>query len=1115
MDNFKQDNYQILIAKLDEFIRKYYLNNTIRGSLYFIGLSLILFLAFSLMEYYFYFSIPVRKVMFYGFIAMAMGGISYWIFLPLLHYFRLGSLISHEQAARIIGQHFTDVDDKLLNVLQLKQQSFNLEQRELIEASINQKSHVLSPLPFKSAIDLSQNKKYLRYALPPLILLLGILLISPNLISESSGRIIQNNTAFEKQAPFKFIIENEQLAVPQNEDFLLAVNLEGSAFPNDVFLVFGEYQYRLQKNDPSSFSYLFKNVSKDTEFRFYAAGFYSKPYTLELLKKPVVSNFSLRLVYPAYTQLKPDELQNVGDINLPIGTRAEWVFQTENTSDLAMRFDESGNAIAAEQIGKNQYSLKKQVLKAEQYLILLENSSTKIKDSLSYRLNIIGDQYPEIAVESFKDSLSKDKVIYFAGSASDDYGIRSIHFKYQIHKYQSRPLAEQSILISSAAGKKTDYKYIWDYSSIQLEPGDRIIYYFEVGDNDGINGSKYARTPVMNMERPTLEEIDALTEKNNTDIKENLSKTMTEAKKLQQEIKQLRDKLLQQKDMDWQRKKDLEKLLEKQKQLEELLKETKDKFKENKENIEENHQPDERFQEKQEKLEEIFERVVDPETQQLMDKIQEMMKELNKENALQLMDEMQNKNKEKEMELDRLMELFKTLEVEYNIKKQAEALMELSKEQDKAAEKTDNDKSNQENLEKEQNDLNEKFEELNNKMNETLEKNSELERPKKLDDIKQEMDNIKKDMDKAKDDLKSKNNKNAKQRQKDAAKKMKELAEKMGSMMDGDEMDQMEEDLAALRQLLDNILTLSFKQEDLIQEFSRVNSNTPGYVRLVQDQAKIRDNFKMVEDSLHALSKRVFQLESFITEKTLAINNNISSSLSKLEDRKKTEAGDNQQRTMKNLNDLALMLNETMEQMQQAMSNMMPGTQMCKKPGQKPGEKPGSKPMDKITEGQKGVTEDMKKMKEGKESGKMGDGEQSKQFAEIAAKQAALKKALEQLQKEKQERGKGDKSLQEIIDQMNKNEIDLVNKRLTNEMMKRQQDILSRLLEAEKAEREQDWDDKRKAERPGDIARSIPPAMEEYLKKRIAETENYKTIPASVNPFYKTLIEQYYNALEN
>ena len=40
-------------------------------------------------------------------------------------YFRLGQLISHEQAANIIGSHFNNVGDKLLNILQLKQLANN------------------------------------------------------------------------------------------------------------------------------------------------------------------------------------------------------------------------------------------------------------------------------------------------------------------------------------------------------------------------------------------------------------------------------------------------------------------------------------------------------------------------------------------------------------------------------------------------------------------------------------------------------------------------------------------------------------------------------------------------------------------------------------------------------------------------------------------------------------------------------------------------------------------------------------------------------------------------------------------------------------------------------
>lgn len=1113
MEAFVKDNYQILIEKLDEFIRKYYINQMLRGALYFTAGTAAIFLIFSLLESQFYFDTGVRRLMFYSYLGMFGIGLVYWIVIPLVHYFRLGRVISHEKAAQIIGKHFDDIDDKLINVLQLKKQSYNVEQRELIEAAIRQKTNVLLPLPFTKAVNLGENKKYLKYALIPLLLIFGILFLSPELISDSSKRIIQNNKDFERIAPFKFVLDEDELRVVQHEDFLLKLNLVGQSLPNDVFVSIGDYQYRMNKIDIDQFEFVFKNVSQSIDFRLYAAGFYSLPYRLEVLKKPSMAIFEVRVIYPAYTQMKPDIITNVGDLILPIGSKVEWQFKTENTSNLYIKCSEE-ELILSEKKGNDLFVAQRIFKNPTEYGIFLQNENYGLSDSLFYKINIIPDLYPEISVDEFRDSTSKEKILYFAGNAKDDYGIKSIHFKYQIQKYQSKPLEEEKVLIKSASEKNTDFTFIWDYQSITLSPGDRITYYFEVADNDGVNGSKTARTPYMTIQKPTLEELAELTEKNNKDIKDNIANSIQEATKLQREIKSLKEKLLQQKEMDWQRKKDLEKLLEKQQKLEELLKETRDKFKENKENLQENEMINERLQEKQDKIEEIMDQIVDPETQQLMEKIQELMKELNKENSMKLMDQMQNKNKEKELELDRLMELFKTLEVEYELQKHAEQLKELAREQDQQANHTENKNKSAEQLSKEQEDLNKKFEQLSKKLEETLDKNKELQRPKKLEDIPQEIDDIKKEMQDAKNQLQKDNRNNAKQKQKNSSKKMNQLSEKMENSMQSGEMEQMEEDMRALRQILENLITLSYNQEDLIKEFSRVNSNTSAYVDLVREQSRIRDNFRIVEDSLHALSKRVFQLESFITEKLQEIRNNIGESIGKLEDRKKNEAADNQQRTMKNLNDLALMLSETMEQMQQAMSSMMPGSQMCSKPGKNKGEKPGQQPMDKITEGQKGVSEEMKKLKEQRDkNGK--EGGNSKEFAEIAAKQAALRKALEQLQKENKERGRGDKNLQEIIDQMNKNEIDLVNKRLTNETLKRQQDIITRLLEAERAEREQDWDDKRKAERPNEIARALPPSMEEYLKKRQAEVEEYRTLPANMRPFYKNLIDQYYKHLEN
>ena len=80
-----------------------------------------------------------------------------------------------------------------------------------------------------------------------------------------------------------------------------------------------------------------------------------------------------------------------------------------------------------------------------------------------------------------------------------------------------------------------------------------------------------------------------------------------------------------------------------------------------------------------------------------------------------------------------------------------------------------------------------------------------------------------------------------------------------------------------------------------------------------QEQKKIQDDFKIVEDSLYALAKRVVQIESFITEKVGDIKGNMRKGLDHLEERQKPQAQEQQQRAMTNLNDLALMLSEVMQ----------------------------------------------------------------------------------------------------------------------------------------------------------------------------------------------------------
>ncbi|MEM1328021.1 MAG: DUF4175 domain-containing protein [Bacteroidota bacterium] len=1147
----RKGNFQLLIEKLDQFIRKYYLNQLIKGTLYTLATMLVLFVGFNLLEHYFYFDTGGRKLLFFSFIGVSALATVAWIGIPLAKYFHLGSVISHERAAQIIGQHFANVEDKLLNILQLKQQADQSAENSLILAGIDQKSDDIKLVPFRNAIDLGQNRQYLRYVLPPLMVLIMILFAAPSLIKDSTTRLINNGTKYDRPAPFQFELIQDELKVVQNQDFPITVKVEGDVLPNEVFINVDNYQYRLQKEEANTFTYRFNNVQKDTEFRVFSSGVTSDDYTLEVLRKPNLLNFEVKLDYPNYIGQRDESLNSVGDLVVPVGTKIDWIFDAQHTDAIDIQFSGADELSTTKRFGKDVFTYQKRAVRGEGYKLYVSNEALPNADSVSYSISVIPDKFPSINVERFVDS-SEQKLVYFVGDAADDYGLLSLSFNYEVVNEDGEKGELQSIKLEKPKGNQIQYDYQFDLRDLELNPGDQVNYYFEVYDNDGVNGSKSARTNLMLYRVPSVEEYEAMAEENDEQIKEDLKKSLEETRKLQEEMKKMRDKMLQKKELDWQDKKELEKLLERQKELQKQMEQAKENFEENLKNQEEFSQQDEEIMQKQEQLQEMMEEVMSEEMQELMKQIQELMEELEKDGALEMMEQMELQDEEMEMELDRMLELFKDLEMEQEMKETIEKLEELAEKQEELAEETedlaeemeqemeqedseqqdgdqkdgeekdseeqDSDKKDgnqeqseeqqqkQDELQEEQEKLNEEFDKLQEKMEKMQEKNEELNKKKNLDEPQEDMEKIDQQMENSEQQLQEQQNKKASKSQKNAAQQMRRAAQKMSQQMQSMQMEQMQEDMQALRQLLENLVGMSFDQEELVEKITMTDVTTPRYVELVQEQFKLQDDFRLVEDSLQALAKRNFQIESFITEKSTEIKNNIRNSLEDLEERRKPQASEHQRRSMKNLNDLALMLSETMQQMQQQMSMQMPGNQMCDNPGKGQG-KQGSVPKDQMSKGQQQLNQEMKEKMQQMKDGKGGMG--SKEFAQMAARQAALRKALKEKQKEMSERGKGNKELQELIDQMDKVETDLVNKKLTNEMMKRQQDILTRLLEHEKAEREKEYDEQRKAEQATAQPRPVPPSLEEYLKKREAEINPYQTVSPNLKPYYKSLVERY------
>ncbi len=1109
--------YRLLLLRLDAFIRKYYMNRLMRGAIVSSGLLIGAFLVAAGSEYCFYFGSIIRTLLFWGLLTITFIVLFQLVILPLMHYLRLGKTISHEEAAKIIGNHFSEIQDRLLNILQLREQSLSVSDASLIEASINQKAAQLSPIAFTSAVQYSSNRKYLKFVTPPLLIFVFILFAAPNILSDSARRLIHNQTAFEKRAPFQFVIQNTNLTAIQYEDYELQVKVNGTMLPNEVFVQYEGYPYKLEKKNKNTFTYKFSRLQASVGFNLSAEGFNSKDYKIEVFPKPVILKFETILEYPTYIGRKNESTQNIGDLVVPQGTRIKWRFFSKNTENVSFRLTDS--TASARNEGNGSFFFQRRMMKDFLYTLLLSGNQLNNADSIKYIITVVPDMYPQISVEQMQDS-TDHQTMYFAGEASDDYGLKKLQLQFQIQHEDSAKSALVSIPIQISKDKNNHFSYVWNMANVQPKPGDRVDYYFEVWDNDEVSGSKSSRSQAMVYLMPSLKELENQTEKNNDNIKEKLQASLTAAQKIAEELQKLSDELIQKKDLNWEDKKKLDDLFEKQKKVLKDVENVQQKMNENavQQNQFQNFSPE--LKEKQKQLQELANQLLTPEMKEMMDKLKELMKKIDKEVAMDKIKDQKDNNETLKKELDRMLALFKKMEFEQKMEATSDKLKELSKEQNELSKKTENKKESTEELNKKQDTLNKKFDDVKKDLDKLDSLNKQLDEPVEMLETQPEEQAIEGAQKQAGSELQKKNNSKASKSQKDAADKMKQLADKMDAAMETAEGEQDELDMQAIRQILDNLIKISFEQEDLVNQVKNTNVYNPKYLQIMKDQKDLQLEFKMVEDSIQELSKRVFQIKKFANEQIADIIKNSDLSIANLEARQPNIAAANQQFIMTDVNNLALMFEEIMQQMQQQMANAKPGNAMCKKPG---GSKPNPGSMGQL---QKQLNDKMnelgQKMKDGQKPGnkpgqKPGEGSgglPSEEAAKLAQQQGAIREMLRQLNDQINKDGKGSLgNLGELQNQMEQTEKELLNKQLTPETLMRQQDILNKLLDAENAERERDQDNKRESQSGNDVSRPIPPSLEEYLKKRQAEMELYKTVSPSLQPFYKSLVEDYFKTL--
>ncbi len=962
------ETFKHIKAQLNDFMRRYYLRMIVKGLMLSAALVLLYLLLVLALEYFFWLNSTLRSILFWSVVLLTIAMLSYYVFIPLLRLFRIKKGITEKQASAIIGQHFSEVGDKLVNLLDLAGDD---HKSELLLASIEQRSSSLRNIPFSQALQFRKVYTNAKYLLIPL-LIFGIIWVSGNLDSFTASykRVVDYATYYEPPAPFSFVLQPMELRVLKHQPVRIEVSTEGEVRPENVQLVLNGRNILMQE-DNGNYSYTIKPPQADASFYFSAAGIRSETYEVKALEIPEIQDFILRLDYPDYLDRENDEIKSTGNATIPEGTLVKWDLRAQHTGDIRIHMEDS---VIRLDNRANTFSYQQRIYRGTKYRIITSNENVNDFEKLEYELDVIPDAHPQLEVIQQMDSVNP-QLSYFIGTATDDHGVAQLGVTYYPEGQDDKA---EYVLLERPGSVLHDFFYTWP-SGLNIEQGVTYELYFSARDNDGLRNGKTTTSRVFTLK--ILDEVeirDKQLEQQNRTIKK-LDKTLEYLKDQRKALEEL-NKDQKEKDMlEFNDQQKVSDFLRKQEQQEEMMGKFAKELKENLQSLDKSDKENKLLQERLERQEMLARK-----NERLLEELNKVADKIEKEDLQNRLEELAKDQKNNARSLEQLLELTKRY---YVTEKAAQLAFELEKQANQQQAQAES-VAGKDSLLQEQEKLNKAFEKTGREMDSLLIDNEQLKKPLELPFDEEKKQGVEADQEKALEELKKvspqsnngnadeENREKASQQQKSAAQKLKEMAEglqKAGSSAGGSEG--LAEDAEMLRQILDNLIKFSFKQERLYDQLSQRESELAPYGELVKDQQQLQQLFTHVDDSLFALSLRRSELSEFVNEQIGEVYYNIDKTLVSLTESQVYQGASYQQYVITAANNLADFLADILGNMQQSLQQG-PGS----------GQQEGGFQLPDIIKGQGELQQQMGQMGnkgegskgEGQDAGK-GEGEQGKE----------------------------------------------------------------------------------------------------------------------------------------
>ncbi len=1126
----------MMIIEYIQKFRSHFLKYIFFGNLIFIGiLGSILFLLLIFLESIFYFLPKTKLIIIYSIIFCFSAFALYWII--MFQMIKKNKIKSYgiNKFALILGEKlFPHKKDTIINALQLEYGSKKDESKSLADAYI--KSILKKLYTFDLSLIISKKNRSKLKAILLGSWIFVIIMFSFNYENSSNSYFRWSNPSqkFLSPKPFELFNATGPLHILGGEKSKIIIQAS-SIISDTVFLQLIPTQVSTQKRDSLKLEFscsptetgefLFELPELYQDYSYQAvvnARFFweswgnvtTTPDTIFVTDRPSFESFSLIITPPKYSKVKKFVQEgNIATIRTLKGS--EILVDIASNRLLRTAFINLNKSKINMVTSDNTASGGFTVFEEGSFIVnLVDKRGITNRDPISYSLEILPDNNPIINVIKPNPmvELGNEQVIIIHLDIMDDFGFTDLQLAYEIKKPD---YVKNDSFVSMFKINKLDpdsliqsIKMLWELNNLNLMPDDEVHFHFEVTDNDNVSGPKKTISNTFIARVPSLTDLFENITDSEQQFFEDMYQEFDNIKNLQEELKSLELQMLKEENLNWDQRKSIKEVIENAKKEIDKL----EKLSESIESITNQADKHKLFSpsllEKFDELSKLISDIMPENMENNLEDLQRALDELDPNSLQESLNDLAENMEQIENDLDRYLDIFKRFQAEQKLDEIQKRLQQLFEQQNALSEKINNldsgtePSTSQRFAQKQKRNLDE-FKNILSLINdasdlvEPFSKTSSKELSSLLEsDLSKETESSLKE---TANTLENQQFQNAQSLSSNSMEKLDSMMQKLSDIQQGFQKETVSKMAQKFENLMQNMLYLSSQEENLKSDVEKTYRNSPRLKDLAAKQQVLQDQLQSITSQLMALSRETFAITPEIGKGIGKANYGMQQAKEKLTERNPTQAGESQNLAMQGLNEAAVGLFNSIENMKQS--------------GSASGVQQFMEMMQQMADQQQGLNQQGLQLA----LGKMAAAAQQQMMQQMMKGQKGLRKSLDQLMNEMRQPGGGNvgdlsgiaKEMDEVIKDLQKNQYSQITQN-------RQQKILSRMLDSQvsmtqRGEKEERKSDTSKLELtfagPGGLPTDLGQRQDLTLK---ALSNSMK---AGYSKEHQTMIKRYFNFL--